>query len=153
MSNERTTTPQEAEQAALSLKLDVTARLIEPKGSLVGPANLKLNDCFMTNSLEILQNDGGIFVGMPSKPGKTSKTGYQDTSHPITKEFRARLIEVVTAVCHAELGKLQIRTAAIVSPEKQSIPEQFTEGPKQAAQKNAARPAPVKMGRTKSAGR
>ncbi len=39
MSNENTTVPQETEQqpepAALPLKLDITARLIEPKGNLV----------------------------------------------------------------------------------------------------------------------
>ncbi|MDU5947748.1 MAG: SpoVG family protein [Paenibacillus macerans] len=157
MSNEKTTVPQEAEQqpgqAALPLKLDVTARLIEPKGNLVGFASLKLNDCFVIDDFKILQNDKGIFVGMPSKPDKTSKTGYRDTSRPITKEFRAELTEAVTAAYHAELEKLQTRAAAIASPEKQSIPKQLAEGAKQAAQENAAQPAPVNTGKAKNAER
>lgn len=87
MSNEKTTVPQETEQAALPLKLDVTARLIEPKGNLVGFASLKLNDCFVIDDFKILQSDKGIFVGMPSKPDKTSKSGYRDTARPITMSF------------------------------------------------------------------
>jgi len=138
MSNEKSTVPQEAEQqhgqVALPLKLAVTARLIEPKGNLVGFASLKLNDCFVIDDFKILQNDKGIFVGMPSKPDKTSKTGYRDTSRPITKEFRAELTEAVTAAYHAEFEKLQTRAAAIASPEKQSIPKQLAEGAEQAAQ-------------------
>ena len=147
MSNEKTTVPQEVGQAATPLKLDVTARLIEPKGNLVGFASLKLNDCFVIDDFKILQSDKGIFVGMPSKPDKTSKTGYRDTSRPITKDFRAELTEAVTAAYHAELEKLQTRAAAIAFPEKQSIPNQLAEGAKQAAQENAAQPAPAKAGK------
>ena len=121
MSNEKTTVPQETEQAALPLKLDGTARLIEPKGNLVGFASLKLNDCFVIDDFKILQNDKGIFVGMPSKPDKTSKTGYRDTSRPITKEFRAELTEAVTAAYHAELEKLQTRAALPLLPPKSSL--------------------------------
>ncbi|MFD1401399.1 septation protein SpoVG family protein [Robinsoniella peoriensis] len=157
MSTEKTTVPQETEpqpeQAALPLKLGVTARLIEPKGNLVGFASLKLNDCFVIDDFKILQNDKGIFVGMPSKPDKTSKTGYRDTARPITKEFRAELTEAVTAAYHAEFEKLQTRAAAIASPEKQSIPKQLAEGAKQAAQENAARSATAKASKAKNAER
>ena len=153
MNNEKTTVPQETEQAATPLKLDVTARLTPPKGNLVGFASLKLNDCFVIDDFKILQSDKGTFVGMPSKPDKTSKTGYRDTARPITKEFRAELTEAVTAAYHAELEKLQTRAATIASPEKQSIPTQLAAGAKPAAQENAARPAPVKTDKTKNAER
>ena len=96
MNNEKTTVPQETEQAATPLKLDVTARLIEPKGNLVGFASLKLNDCFVIDDFKILQSDKGTFVG---------------------------------------------------------IPKQLAEGAKQAAQENAARPAPAKAEKVKNAER
>lgn len=153
MNDDKTSIPQETEQAAMPMKLDVTARPIEPKGNLVGFANLKINDSFVIEDFKILQSDKGFFVGMPSKPDKTSKTGYRDTSRPITKEFRAELTEAVTAAYHADLEKLQTRAAAIASPEKQSIPKQLAEGAKQAAQENAARPAPAKASKTKNAER
>ena len=153
MSEEKTTGAQAPEQEApggSGLKLDVTARPIDPIKNLVGFATVKLNDCFVVEDFKILQSDKGLYVGMPSKPDKTNKTGYRDTARPITKEFRAELTEAVTAAYHAELEKLQTRAAAIASPEKQSIPKQLAEGAKQAAQENAARPAPAKAGKAKS---
>ena len=158
MSDEKTAIPeetaQEAENAAMPLKLDVTVRPIEPKGNLVGFASLKINDCFVIDDFKVLQNskDNSLFVGMPSKPDKNSKTGYRDTARPITKEFRAELTEAVTTAYHAEVEKLQTRAAAVAAPEKQSIPEQLAEGAKQAAKDNAARPAPAK-GKAKNAER
>lgn len=152
MSNENETTGQAPEQesaSVLPMKLDVTARPIEPKGNLVGFASLRINDSFVIDDFKILQSEKGIFVGMPSKPDKTSKTGYRDTARPITKEFRAELTEAVTAAYHAEVEKIQARAAAIPAPEKQSIPKQIAEGKKQAAKENAARPASSK-GKAKS---
>jgi len=153
MSNEKTTVPQEAKQAATLLKLDVTVRAIEPKGNLVGFASLKINDSFVIDDFKILQSDKGIFVGMPSKPDKTSKTGYRDTAKPITAEFRKELTGAVVAAYHAEVEKIQARAAAVTAPEKKSIPEQLAEGAKQAAKNQAARPAPAKASKAKSAER
>ena len=156
MSNETTATGQAPEQEAapiLPMKLEVSVRPIEPKGNLVGFASLKINDSFVIDDFKVLQSEKGIFVGMPSKPDKTSKTGYRDTSRPITKEFRAELTEAVTAAYHAEVEKLQTRAAAVTAPEKKSIPEQLDEGAKQAAKENAARPAPAKGSKAKNAER
>ena len=155
MSDEKTSLPQETEQAAASpFKLDVTVRPIEPKGNLVAFASLKINDCFVIDDFKVLQNskDNSLFVGMPSKPDKNSTTGYRDTARPITKEFRAELTGAVVAAYHAQVEKLQARAAAVAAPEKQSIPEQLAEGAKQAAKDNAARPAPAK-GKAKNAER
>ena len=153
MSNEKTTTGQTPEQEAapaMPMKLDVSVRPVEPRGNLVGFASLKINDCCVIDDFKVLQSDKGMFVGMPSKPDKNSKTGYRDTARPITKEFRAELTEAVTAAYHAEVEKLQARAAAITAPEKQSIPKQLAEGAKQAAKDNAARPAPAKESKAKN---
>ncbi len=156
MSNEKTTAGQAPEQEAapaLPMKLDVFVRPIEPKGNLVGFASLKINDCFVIDDFKILQSDKGLFVGMPSKPDKNSKTGYRDTSRPITKEFRAELAEAVTSAYHEAIEKLQARAAAISAAEKQSIPKQLAKGAEQAAKDNAARPAPAKGSKAKNAER
>ena len=147
MSDEKATNGQAPEQeaaAALPLKLDVTARLIEPKGNLVGFASLRINDSFVIDDFRILQGDKGLFVGMPSKPDKSSRSGYRETARPITKEFRAELTEAVAAAYHAEVEKLQARAASLAGQEKQSIQKQLSQDGKQAARDNAARPAPAK---------
>lgn len=155
MSDEKTTTGQTPKQEAapaLPMKLDVSVRPIEPKGNLVGFASLKINDSFVIDDFKILQSDKGIFVGMPSKPDRKSKTGYRDTARPITKEFRAELTEAVTTAYREAVEKLQARAAAIPTAEKQSIQKQLANGEKQAVRDNAARPAP-ENGKTKSAER
>ena len=151
MNNDKINIPQETEQPAMPMKLDITARPIEPKGNLVGFANLKINDSFVIEDFKILQSDKGFFVGMPSKPDKNSPTGYRDTAKPITKEFRAELTGAVVAAYHAEIEKLKARAAAV--PEKQSIPEQLAEEKKQTAKNHTERPAPAKSGKAKNAER
>lgn len=152
MSADKNTVPQEVEQqteqAAMPLKLDVSVRPIEPKGSLVGFASIKFNDVFVVEDFKIIQSEKGLFVGMPSKQDKSSPTGYRDTAKPITAEFRKELTGAVITAYHAEIEKLKARTAA--APEKQSIPEQLAEGKKQAAKDKAARPAPAKASKAKS---
>lgn len=154
MSEEKATNGQAPEQepAAPPLKLDVTARLIEPKGNLVGFASLKINDCFVIDDFRILQGDKGLFVGMPSKPDKGSRTGYRDTARPITKEFREELTEAVAAAYHAKAEKLQARAASLAGQGKQSLQKQLSQAAKQAAKDNA-RPAPAKDSKAKNAER
>lgn len=156
MNDEKTTTGQAPEQEGapvLPMKLDVSVRPIEPKGNLVGFASLKINDSFVIDDFKILQGDKGLFVGMPSKPDRNSKTGYRDTARPITKEFRAELTGAVTTAYREAVEKLQARAAAIPNAEKQSIQKQLANGEKQAEKDNAVRPAPEKGGKTKNAER
>lgn len=150
MNEDKKAAPQEVEQAALPLKLDVSVRPIDPIKNLIGFANVKINDCFVVEDFKILQSDKGLFVGMPSKPDKGSRTGYRDTAKPITKEFRAELTEAVISAYHAEVEKLQARAAAVAAPEKESIPKQLAEGKKRAAKENAARPTPEKSDKGKN---
>jgi len=144
MSDEKMVTGQLPEQETapvLPMKLAVSVRPVEPKGNLVGFASLRINDCFVIDDFRVLQNDKGIYVGMPSKPDKSSKTGYRDTARPVTKEFRTELTEAVTTAYHEAIEKLQVRAAAIPDTEKPSIQKQLADGGKQAAKDNVARPA------------
>lgn len=142
MDNERieATTP--------AVKLDVDVRLIEPRGNLLGFANITVADSLRIDDFKILQGEKGLFVGMPSKAQtKDGKTNYYETVRPVSKEFRAVLNEAVVEAYHAEVAHLQARAAAVSKP---SIMEQIAEGAKEAAKENAARPAPAKASKTKA---
>ena len=142
MDNERieATTP--------AVKLDVDVRLIEPRGNLLGFANITVADSLRIDDFKILQGEKGLFVGMPSKAQtKDGKTNYYETVRPVSKEFRAVLNEAVVEAYHAEVAHLQARAAAVSKP---SIMEQIAEGTKEAAKENAARPAPAKASKTKA---
>ncbi|WP_375105228.1 septation protein SpoVG family protein [Paenibacillus sp. RS8] len=155
MSKPKTTVSPESEQAHLPMKLDVTARVIPPTGNLVGFASLKINDSFVIDDFKILKSDKGLFVGMPSKPDKSSATGYRDTSRPITKAFREVLTKAVITAYHAERERLQSRAASVGSAEKESIPKQLAEGAKQAAKEKSirSRSTPAKASNVKNAER
>jgi len=132
---------QETKSTALPPQIEVYARPITPIGNLVGFASVKFNDAFVVEDFKILQNDKGMFVGMPSKPDKNSTTGYRDTAKPITAEFRAELTGAVVEAYHAAVEKIQAKAASIAPT---SIKEQLAEGAELAAKDNAARPAPEK---------
>lgn len=127
----KTTAPE-----AAPLKLDVSVRAIQPMGNLMGFANVKFNDCFVVEDFKILQTEKGLYVGMPSKPDKGSKTGYRDTAKPITGEFRKQLQGAILEAYSTELGRLRAVAAAQEQP---SIKSQLETGAKEAAKQNAAR--------------
>lgn len=123
-------------QEAAPMKLDVSVRAIQPMGNLLGFASVKFNDCFVVEDFKILQTEKGLYVGMPSKPDKTSRTGYRDTAKPITGDFRKQLQGAVIEAYSAEIGRLRAVAAA---QERPSIKGQLEAGVKEAAKENAAR--------------
>ena len=136
------TAPQETtKEAAPPLQLEVNARPIAPIGNLVGFASVKFNDAFVVEDFKILQNDKGMFIGMPSKPDKNSNTGYRDTAKPITADFRKELTGAVIEAYHAAVEKIQTQAANLAPT---SIKQQLADGAEQAAKDNATRPAPDK---------
>lgn len=87
MSNELEKTAQAAD-----MKLDVDVRLIEPRGNLMGFANVTVNDCLRIDDFKVLQGEKGLFVGMPSKAtqGRDGKTAYYEHGAARHEEFRRR---------------------------------------------------------------
>lgn len=136
----------EAALAEASPQFAVTVRPIEPKGNLVAFASVCFGNSFVVDDFKVLQSEKGLFVGMPSKPDKSSNTSYRDTAKPITAEFRTALTGAVVTAYHAAIEKLQNRVAAVEAPaeEKPSIKEQLEAGAKQAAKEAAEKPAPTK---------
>lgn len=136
----------EAALAEAAPNFTVSVRPIEPKGNLVGFASVCFGNSFVVDDFKVLQSEKGLFVGMPSKPDRSSKTGYRDTAKPITAEFRTALTGAVVTAYHAAIEKLQSRAANLEAPatEKPSIKEQLEAGVKQAAKEAAAKPARAK---------
>ena len=137
--NTATPTPEKVAAERMPLQLDVTARLIAPRGSLMGYANVCINDAFVINDFKIFNNDKGLFVGMPSKPDKSNESGYQDIAYPITADFREQLFGSVIAAYRGEVEKLRGHMNAVEPPQKQLISQQIAEGQKLADKENAAR--------------
>lgn len=137
------------QDVTMPVKLDVSVRPVEPKGNLVGFASVKFNDVFVVDDFKVLQGENGLYVGMPSKPDRNSKTGYRNTARPITSEFHTELTEAVTEAYHTAVEKLQARVAAIT--EKPRMADQMDKAGQDAAEHNASKPAPNKDGKAKNA--
>lgn len=146
---------QEAGQAP-TLKLDVSVRLIEPIKNLIAFATVKLNDCFVVEDFKILDSEKGLFVGAPSKPDKSSPTGYRETVKPVTADFRKELHGAILDAYALTVEKQQARIAAVHQTplqEKPSIKEQLKKGAEQAAKETATRPPKEKAAKAKAAER
>ena len=137
MSNELEKTAQAAD-----MKLDVDVRLIEPRGNLMGFANVTVNDCLRIDDFKVLQGEKGLFVGMPSQPD--GKGGYRDMAYPVTKEFREQLNTAVLQAYEAKLEQMAERG----SVGRASISDQLKAGKAAAEQAKAERPPKEKPSRS-----
>ena len=71
----------------------VTVKKIENQGTLVADAHVVLDGEFVLKGIKIIKTDKGTFVAMPDKKDKQGK--YHEVFHPITKEFRDKLVSAV----------------------------------------------------------
>jgi hypothetical protein len=92
----------------------------------------------------VQNKDGGLFVGMPSKPDKSSSTGYRNTAQ-VGKDFREDFNAAVITAYHAA----KERAAEKPPP----IKEQMKAAKKEADKANAALPTPEKGAKSKKAER
>ena len=153
-----TVAPAETEQkAAQPLDMSVSVRLIEPKGKLLGFANVTLNNAVTIVDFKVLRGeDGALYVGMPSKPDQGSRTGYANTARILDNDTKQQLTEAVVTGYNAEVVKTIARAAAIAADQEHGakpprIADQVKSAAKEAAEHNAARPVPAKEIKDKSA--
>ena len=122
---------------ALMQKMDISVRPIEPQGNLYGFASVTVGGIKIDDFKIVENKDGELFVGMPSKPDKSSKTGYRNTVYvdkDIKDEFTAAVIGKYNATvqAHNREGK----------PER--IADQVTKASKEADKHNVALPSKEK---------
>jgi len=106
------------------------------------------------DDFKIVENkDGELFVGMPSKPDKASKTGYRNTVH-IDKDFRDDFTAAVIGEYHTAVEQAQSRAAAMkTAPDKPRMSEQVDRAAREAERHNATLPPQNKAGKMREAGR
>ena len=66
---------------------------IEGDGSTKAFCDLVLLDSFVVKGLRVVSGEKGLFVSMPREKGKDEK--WYDTFHPLTKEVRDGLQELI----------------------------------------------------------
>jgi DNA-binding cell septation regulator SpoVG len=133
--------------------LEVTARPIAPQGNLYGFASVKIGGLTVDDFKIVADKDGKLFVGMPSKPDKASKTGYRNTVR-IDPEYREAFGKAVLGAHYDAVEALTERAAAMkAAPEKPRIAEQAEKAAKEAAAHNEALPPKGKGGKKREAGR
>ena len=113
--------------------MDITVRPIEPQGNLYGFASVTVNGIRIDDFKIVENKDGELFVGMPSKPDKTSKTGYRNTVF-VDKDFKDDFSAAV-------IGKYN---AAVQAHNREDKPErmadQIAKAKKEADRHNATLP-------------
>ena len=113
--------------------MDITVRPIEPQGNLYGFASVTVGGIKIDDFKIVENKDGELFVGMPSKPDKTSKTGYRNTVF-VDKDFKDDFSAAV-------IGKYN---AAVQAHNREDKPErmadQMAKAKKEADRHNAALP-------------
>jgi len=63
------------------------------ESSLKAFADISFAGVFIVKGIKVVEGKNGLFVSMPSEKGKDGK--WYSTAHPLTKEFRESLNEVV----------------------------------------------------------
>ena len=126
--------------AAATIPIEVSVRPIEPQGKLIGFASVNFGGV-VVEDFKVVNGQNGIFLGAPSKPDPTSRTGYRSTVRITDRATQERLNAAGVEAFHSAVEKLIARAEAV---RPAPIREQMDKAGKEAAQKNAARSAPAK---------
>ena len=72
---------------------DIRVRIIKKDDAkLKAVASFIIDDCFAFHDIKIIENEGGLFIAMPSR--KTGD-GYKDIAHPLNSETRELLKDLI----------------------------------------------------------
>lgn len=128
------------------LVMNISVRPIQPQGNLYGFASVNIGGIKIDDFKIVQNNDGNLFVGMPSKPDQTSKTGYRNTvfvDKDIKEAFNGLIINKYFEVLAQEQEQAQAR-AVTQNPQQQAQPPYNTQQPPpQHYQTQQAQPRPV----------
>jgi len=75
-------------------KVEAFIRKIEPRGNLCGFASVTVGGITINDFKIVKNNEGELFVGMPSRPDKASSTGYRNTVY-VEKEYLNNLNNLI----------------------------------------------------------
>ena len=118
----------------------VTVRPIEPQGKLIGFASVNIGGV-VVDDFKVVDGKNGVFLGAPSKPDPTSRTGYRSTVRVNDRATQERLNAAGAQAYHSAVEKLIARAEAV---RPTPIKEQMAQAAREAGKENAARTAPAK---------
>lgn len=133
------------EQAvAEATQVEVNVRAIEPRGKLIGLAEVKIGG-LRVDDFKVFNGDDGLFLGPPSVKDPSMRGGFRRTARA-DGDLQAVLDSKALEGYNAAVEKLVARAAAAqsMSVKPRSIKEQLDEAGKEAAKGNAERKAPPK---------
>lgn len=84
---------------------NVTIRKITNEVRLKAIVSITIDDQFVVHDIKVVDGKNGLYVAMPSK--KTSTGEYRDIVHPINKECRTEIEDIILKEYHAALETLQ----------------------------------------------
>ena len=125
---------------AAPVPVEVSVRPIEPQGKLLGFASVKIGGVVI-DDFKVVDGKNGIFLGAPSKPDPTSRTGYRSTVRINDRATQERLNTAGAQAYHSAVEKLIARAEAV---RPTPIKEQMAQAAREAGKENAARTAPAK---------
>ena len=120
--------------------IEVTVRPIEPQGKLIGFASVNIGG-IVIDDFKVVNGKNGIFLGEPSKPDPTTRTGYRSTARVTNRALQERLSAAAADGYNMAVEKLIARAEAL---RPKPIREQMANAAKEAAKENATRPAQAK---------
>ena len=125
--------------------LEVTVRPIEPQGNLYGFASVTIGSIRIDDFKIVENKNGELFVGMPSKPDKTSTTGYRNTVF-VAKEYQYDFNAAVIGAYHEAVEQVQNRAASLRKAPREDpirIAAQMYKASKEAEKHNATHTTPA----------
>ena len=120
--------------------IEVSVRPIEPQGKLIGFASVNIGG-IVIDDFKVVNGKNGIFLGEPSKPDPTTRTGYRSTARVMDRHLQERL-DAAAAQGYTQAVEKLIARAEALRPAP--IKEQMAKAAKEAGKENAARPTPAK---------
>ena len=124
---------------AAEVPIEVSVRPIESQGKLIGFASVNIGG-IVIDDFKVVNGKNGIFLGEPSKPDPTTRTGYRSTARVTNRALQERLSAAADGYNMA-VEKLIARAEAL---RPKPIREQMANAAKEAAKENATRPAQAK---------
>lgn len=122
------------------MPVTVTVRPIEPQGKLLGFASVNFGGV-VVDDFKVVDGKNGVFLGTPSKPDPTSRTGYRSTARVTDRALQERLDAAAAEGYSVAVEKLIARAEAV---RPAPIKEQMARAAKDAEKANAARSTPPK---------
>lgn len=125
---------------AAEVPIEVTVRPIEKQGKTMGFASVNIGG-MVVDDFRVIDGKNGVFLGTPSKPDPTSRTGYRSTARVTNRDLQAQLDRAAAQGYNRAVEKLLARAEAV---RPASIREQMAQAAQEAGKENAARPGPAK---------